>query len=62
MKDIPVSYTCEMRSEYIEDGAVCAKAFIKCCEEMEKQRTEMKEDNLLLARSKRQAWGMEGIH
>ncbi|XP_044045871.1 complement C3-like isoform X1 [Siniperca chuatsi] len=51
IRDIPVSYTCERRSEYIMDGAACVEAFLHCCKEMESQRAEKKEDNLVLARS-----------
>uniref|UniRef100_A0A8C9X0E0 Complement C3-like n=1 Tax=Sander lucioperca TaxID=283035 RepID=A0A8C9X0E0_SANLU len=51
MRDTPLSYTCERRSEYISDGAACAAAFLHCCKEMEAQRAERKEDSLLLARS-----------
>ncbi|XP_032389036.1 complement C3 isoform X2 [Etheostoma spectabile] len=51
MRNTPLSYTCERRSQYISDGAACAAAFLHCCKEMETQRAEMKEDSLLLARS-----------
>uniref|UniRef100_A0A3P9IWJ0 Complement component c3a, duplicate 5 n=1 Tax=Oryzias latipes TaxID=8090 RepID=A0A3P9IWJ0_ORYLA len=51
MKDSPVSYTCERRSEYILDGQACVDAFVTCCKEMEKQQLENKEDSLQLARS-----------
>ncbi|XP_061576926.1 complement C3-like [Cololabis saira] len=51
MKDIPVSYTCEQRSEYIVDGKKCAEAFLHCCKEMETQIREKKDENLQLARS-----------
>nr|XP_046263023.1 complement C3-like [Scatophagus argus] len=51
MRDIPVSYSCERRSEYIMDGAACVEAFLHCCKEMESQRSDRKEDNLQLARS-----------
>ncbi|XP_045902911.1 complement C3-like [Micropterus dolomieu] len=51
MRDTPVSYTCERRSEYIVDGAACVEAFLHCCKEIESQRAEKKEDSLLLARS-----------
>uniref|UniRef100_A0A4W6DX98 Complement component c3a, duplicate 5 n=1 Tax=Lates calcarifer TaxID=8187 RepID=A0A4W6DX98_LATCA len=51
MRDTPVSYTCEIRSEYISDGAACVEAFLHCCKEMESQRAERKEENLQLARS-----------
>ncbi|XP_067438865.1 complement C3-like isoform X2 [Thunnus thynnus] len=51
MRDTPLSYTCEVRSEYITDGAACVEAFIHCCKELERQRAEMKHDSLILARS-----------
>ncbi|KAF1394913.1 hypothetical protein PFLUV_G00006060, partial [Perca fluviatilis] len=51
MRNTPLTYTCERRSEYISDGAACAAAFLHCCKEMETQRAERKEDSLLLARS-----------
>ncbi|XP_041788921.1 complement C3-like [Chelmon rostratus] len=51
MKDTPVSYSCERRSEYIVDGTACAEAFLHCCKEMERQRADRKEDSLQLARS-----------
>ncbi|XP_038554036.1 complement C3-like [Micropterus salmoides] len=51
MKDTPLSYNCERRSEYIIDGPACVEAFLHCCKEMESQRAEKKEDSLLLARS-----------
>nr|XP_046263044.1 complement C3-like isoform X2 [Scatophagus argus] len=53
IRDIPVSYTCERRSEYIMDGAACVEAFLHCCKEMESQRADRKEDNLILARSEK---------
>uniref|UniRef100_A0A3B3H564 Anaphylatoxin-like domain-containing protein n=1 Tax=Oryzias latipes TaxID=8090 RepID=A0A3B3H564_ORYLA len=52
MKDSPVSYTCERRSEYILDGQACVDAFVTCCKEMEKQQLEKREESLTLARSK----------
>uniref|UniRef100_A0A3Q1ETH9 Complement C3-like n=1 Tax=Acanthochromis polyacanthus TaxID=80966 RepID=A0A3Q1ETH9_9TELE len=51
MTDVPVSYSCERRSEYILDGQACVKAFLNCCREMERQQNERKEDALQLARS-----------
>uniref|UniRef100_A0A8C9XUQ9 Anaphylatoxin-like domain-containing protein n=1 Tax=Sander lucioperca TaxID=283035 RepID=A0A8C9XUQ9_SANLU len=60
MRNTPLSYTCEMRAEYINDGALCAAAFLHCCKEMETQRAERKEDSLILARSKTQGQGMGG--
>uniref|UniRef100_A0A3P9M598 Complement component c3a, duplicate 5 n=1 Tax=Oryzias latipes TaxID=8090 RepID=A0A3P9M598_ORYLA len=51
MKNSPVSYTCERRSEYILDGQACVDAFVTCCKEMEKQQLEKREESLTLARS-----------
>uniref|UniRef100_UPI0037E890C6 complement C3-like n=1 Tax=Semicossyphus pulcher TaxID=241346 RepID=UPI0037E890C6 len=51
LKQPPVSYNCERRSEYIVDGPACVEAFLHCCKEMESQRTEKKEENLQLAHS-----------
>uniref|UniRef100_A0A3B3Y6Y5 Anaphylatoxin-like domain-containing protein n=1 Tax=Poecilia mexicana TaxID=48701 RepID=A0A3B3Y6Y5_9TELE len=50
MKEIPVSYTCERRTEYIVDGPECKQAFLHCCNEMKKQRDERKVEILHLAR------------
>ncbi|XP_018535312.1 LOW QUALITY PROTEIN: complement C3-like [Lates calcarifer] len=51
MRETPLSYTCEIRSEYISDGAACVEAFLHCCKEMESQRADKKEESLKLARS-----------
>ncbi|XP_061577004.1 complement C3-like isoform X2 [Cololabis saira] len=51
MRDTPVSYTCERRSEYIAAGPACVIAFLHCCRETERQRAERREGNLQLARS-----------
>ncbi|KAM4751408.1 complement C3-like [Anableps anableps] len=51
MKEIPVSYTCEQRKEYIVDGKACADAFLQCCTMMETQISERREESLQLARS-----------
>ncbi|KAM9363630.1 complement C3-like [Symphorus nematophorus] len=51
IRDIPLSYTCETRSEYINDGPACVEAFLHCCKEIQSQRAEKKEDSLQLARS-----------
>ncbi|XP_041640227.1 complement C3-like [Cheilinus undulatus] len=51
LKEIPVPYNCERRSEYIGDGQACVDAFLHCCREMENQQGERKEGSLLLARS-----------
>lgn len=52
MHVIPLSYSCERRSEYIQDGEACVKAFLHCCKEIEAHREEEKEQSLILARSK----------
>ncbi|XP_074534541.1 complement C3-like [Halichoeres trimaculatus] len=49
--DIPVKYSCERRSQYINDGQACVDAFLDCCREIENQRAERKEELLQLARS-----------
>lgn len=54
MKEVPLSYTCEQRTEYIVDGDACAEAFLQCCTAMQTQLSEKKEENLQLARSKKQ--------
>uniref|UniRef100_A0A3Q1IW90 Complement component c3a, duplicate 5 n=1 Tax=Anabas testudineus TaxID=64144 RepID=A0A3Q1IW90_ANATE len=51
MRDTPVAYDCERRSEYILDGAACIEAFLHCCKEMKTQRAEKREGKLQLARS-----------
>uniref|UniRef100_A0A8C6KFP5 Complement component c3a, duplicate 5 n=1 Tax=Nothobranchius furzeri TaxID=105023 RepID=A0A8C6KFP5_NOTFU len=51
MKEIPLSYTCKRRAEYILDDPDCAEAFVHCCNEMQTKRAENKEDELRLARS-----------
>lgn len=53
MVPTPLSYTCEVRSEYVVDGEACAQAFLRCCKTMENEREERREDNLILARSKK---------
>ncbi|XP_068606604.1 complement C3 [Brachionichthys hirsutus] len=51
MTTVLTSYSCEIRSEYIVEGAACVEAFLYCCREMKSQRSQMKDDNLRLARS-----------
>uniref|UniRef100_A0A3B5B3U4 Anaphylatoxin-like domain-containing protein n=1 Tax=Stegastes partitus TaxID=144197 RepID=A0A3B5B3U4_9TELE len=60
MRETPVSYTCERRSEYVLDGAGCVMAFLNCCREMERLRDEKREEGLQLARSKRREQGLGG--
>ncbi|KAK2818282.1 hypothetical protein Q7C36_022215 [Tachysurus vachellii] len=45
-----LGYTCERRASFILDGAECVKAFLDCCNEIQKRKDEQK-DLLLLARS-----------
>ena len=51
MKTTHLSYTCATRKLYITDGKACEDAFLHCCEELAKQRNDLKQDNLVLARS-----------
>ncbi|XP_028998589.1 complement C3-like isoform X2 [Betta splendens] len=51
MRDTPLSYDCERRSEYIVEGAACVEAFLRCCKELKDQQDERRQDSLLLARS-----------
>lgn len=60
MKDTPLSYTCERRSEYIVDGAPCIEAFLHCCKEIERQRAERKHDSLIPDCSKKLGQEVEG--
>ena len=60
MRETPLSYSCERRSEYIIDGQACVDAFLHCCKAMEGLRAERQEEELLLARSKRRGQGLEG--
>lgn len=53
MRPTLLSYSCEVRSEYIVDGEACAEAFRHCCKIMESELEERKEDHLILARSKK---------
>ncbi|XP_069570698.1 complement C3-like [Brachyistius frenatus] len=53
LREVPVSYTCERRSEYIVDGPDCVAAFLHCCTEMERQQAQRKKDILILARSEK---------
>ncbi|TWW59602.1 Complement C3 [Takifugu flavidus] len=47
IRDSPLSYSCERRSEYIGDEVACVEAFLRCCKEMETK----KEDDLQVALS-----------
>ncbi|XP_072513049.1 uncharacterized protein [Salminus brasiliensis] len=51
LKKNRLGYTCERRATYITDGSECVKAFIHCCQEIQKLRQEEGEDEMLLARS-----------
>lgn len=53
MKPTRLSYTCEVLSEYVVDGEACAAAFRRCCNIMKNERRERKEEQLILARSKK---------
>ncbi|KAM9769654.1 complement C3-like [Menidia menidia] len=51
MREVPVSYSCKRRTEYIVDGKNCENAFLFCCEEMQKHQDAKKDEVLHLARS-----------
>lgn len=53
LRDSPLSYSCERRSEYIVDDFTCVEAFLRCCKEMETKQAQSKEDYLQIALSKR---------
>ncbi|XP_059903813.1 complement C3-like isoform X1 [Gadus macrocephalus] len=53
MAETPLSYSCERRREYISDGKACADAFLKCCQELTKLRTESKTARTNLLRTAR---------
>uniref|UniRef100_A0A3B5MID5 Complement component c3a, duplicate 5 n=1 Tax=Xiphophorus couchianus TaxID=32473 RepID=A0A3B5MID5_9TELE len=61
MKDIPVAYTCERRSNYISDGPDCVTAFLHCCNEMQKEQAKRREEILHLARSEVDDYHMSNI-
>ncbi|XP_023190441.1 complement C3-like isoform X1 [Xiphophorus maculatus] len=61
MKDIPVAYTCERRSNYISDGPDCVAAFLHCCNEMQKEQAKRREEILHLARSEVDDYHMSNI-
>ncbi|KAM9362521.1 complement C3-like [Symphorus nematophorus] len=50
MKETPLSYNCERRSEYIDNDPACVEAFVHCCKTMEGLRAERQQEELLLAR------------
>ncbi|TSK18105.1 Complement C3 [Bagarius yarrelli] len=50
LKQNRLGYTCERRATFILDGAECVQAFLDCCREVQKRKSEQKE-LLHLARS-----------
>lgn len=52
IRDSPLSYSCERRSEYIGDEVTCVEAFLRCCKEMETKRAQSKEADRQVALSK----------
>ncbi|XP_057700518.1 complement C3-like [Corythoichthys intestinalis] len=53
MAETRLSYTCDIRSEYVIGGPECVEAFLFCCKELEGQRADMKQDALVIARSEK---------
>lgn len=46
MRDTPLSYDCEQRSEYIGDDPACVEAFLLCCADAEERRTKEEDDSI----------------
>ncbi|XP_056366435.1 complement C3 isoform X4 [Oenanthe melanoleuca] len=40
MRDNPMGHSCERRSEYIQEGAGCVRAFLDCCRYIEAKRRQ----------------------
>ncbi|CAN8174236.1 unnamed protein product [Coccothraustes coccothraustes] len=53
MKDNPMGHSCERRSEYIQEGESCVRAFLDCCRYIKAKRDQQKlSPSAGLARSK----------
>uniref|UniRef100_A0A8C5HPI1 Complement C3-like n=1 Tax=Gouania willdenowi TaxID=441366 RepID=A0A8C5HPI1_GOUWI len=50
MRETPLSYNCNRRSQYIVDGKACVDAFLDCCEQMRVMLDAEKEHHFKLAR------------
>uniref|UniRef100_A0A8B9S0I0 Complement C3 n=1 Tax=Accipiter nisus TaxID=211598 RepID=A0A8B9S0I0_9AVES len=60
MKENPMGHSCEQRTNYIQDGEACIRAFLDCCNYIKGIRDQkQRELHLELARSK--CWAMVGI-
>uniref|UniRef100_A0A8C9MWU9 Complement C3 n=1 Tax=Serinus canaria TaxID=9135 RepID=A0A8C9MWU9_SERCA len=59
MKDNPMGHSCERRSEYIQEGESCVRAFLDCCRYIKAKRDRQNlSPSTGLARSK--CWVVEG--
>ncbi|GAB0201748.1 complement C3 [Grus japonensis] len=59
MKENPMGHSCEHRTNYIQDGEACIRAFLDCCNYIKGIRDQkQREFHLTLARSK--CWAMVG--
>lgn len=59
MKENPMGHSCEQRTNYIQDGEACIRAFLDCCNYIKGIRDQkQRELHLELARSK--CWAMVG--
>nr|XP_041567607.1 complement C3 isoform X2 [Taeniopygia guttata] len=50
MKDNPMGHSCEQRTEYIQEGASCVRAFLHCCRYIKAKRDQQKTPSTGLAR------------
>ncbi|XP_077643882.1 complement C3 isoform X2 [Lonchura striata] len=51
MKDNPMGHSCEQRTEYIQEGDSCVRAFLDCCRYIKAKRDQQKSPSTGLARS-----------
>uniref|UniRef100_A0A8C8BBH4 Complement C3 n=1 Tax=Otus sunia TaxID=257818 RepID=A0A8C8BBH4_9STRI len=52
MKENPMGHSCEHRTNYIQDGEACVRAFLDCCNYIKGIRDQKQHEFLELARSK----------
>ncbi|CAN0019716.1 unnamed protein product [Bubo scandiacus] len=57
MKENPMGHSCEHRTNYIQDGEACVRAFLDCCNHIKGIRDQKQHEFLELARSK--CWAAE---
>uniref|UniRef100_A0A8C5HLJ7 Complement C3-like n=1 Tax=Gouania willdenowi TaxID=441366 RepID=A0A8C5HLJ7_GOUWI len=62
MRETPLSYNCNRRSQYIVDGKACVDAFLDCCEQMRVMLDAEKEHHFKLARTETTGIYMDSRH